>query len=279
MSENQNRGIRDFSQYDSMTTEELEQILRLDAEAPEGAESDTEELLYVMEVLARRRNTNIAGKTAQEAWESFQENYMPKECTSQQKRKSPSSWYRRGIAAAATIALVILIPISVRALSWGEFWEIVARWAKETFSFVSSGNTEYSEPEPDDNLEYSSLQDILQKNGLDASILPSCIPEGFALERIEKDVTPIQELYSAFYLDGNRNLCIQVRTYLSADIQNSEAGENPGEIYTLNGINYYIFENKDQIRTVWITGSYECLISGDLSVDEIKMMIDSIRKG
>ena len=36
MSENQNCGIRDFSKYDEMTTEELEEILRLDAETPAG---------------------------------------------------------------------------------------------------------------------------------------------------------------------------------------------------------------------------------------------------
>ena len=42
MSENQNCGIRDFSKYDEMTTEELEEILRLDAEMIDGQESDTE---------------------------------------------------------------------------------------------------------------------------------------------------------------------------------------------------------------------------------------------
>ena len=48
MSENLNRGARDFSKYDTMATADLEEILRLDAESPEGAESDTELLLYVM---------------------------------------------------------------------------------------------------------------------------------------------------------------------------------------------------------------------------------------
>ena len=77
MSENLNR---DFSKYEAMSTEELEEILRLDAEAPEGAQSDTELVLYILEVLASRRNTNnITGNTAQEAWESFQQNYMPEE--------------------------------------------------------------------------------------------------------------------------------------------------------------------------------------------------------
>ena len=56
MSEDQNRGSRDFSRYDAMTTEDLEQILRSDASAPMEQETDTELILHVMEVLANRRN-------------------------------------------------------------------------------------------------------------------------------------------------------------------------------------------------------------------------------
>ena len=57
MSEQLDRRARDFSKFDSMTTEALQQILRLDAMKPEGEESDAEELFYIMGVLAdRRRN-------------------------------------------------------------------------------------------------------------------------------------------------------------------------------------------------------------------------------
>ena len=68
MSENQNRRVGNLSKYDAMTTEELEEILRLDAEAPQEQESDIEMILYIMEVLAKRkRNNGHTGKTAQEA--------------------------------------------------------------------------------------------------------------------------------------------------------------------------------------------------------------------
>ena len=78
MPEKQNRRIGDLSKYDAMTTEELEEILRWDAQAPEEQESDTEMILYIMEVLAKRkRNNGHTGKTALEAYESFKQNYMP----------------------------------------------------------------------------------------------------------------------------------------------------------------------------------------------------------
>ena len=43
MSDILNRKASDFSKYDSMETEKLEEFLRLDSEAPEGEEADTEE--------------------------------------------------------------------------------------------------------------------------------------------------------------------------------------------------------------------------------------------
>ena len=54
MSENRNR---DYSKYDAMTTQELEEILRLDASAPEGEESDTELLLYVKNADSAKRKS------------------------------------------------------------------------------------------------------------------------------------------------------------------------------------------------------------------------------
>ena len=277
MSENLNR---DFSKYEAMSTEELEEILRLDAEAPEGAQSDTELVLYILEVLASRRNTNnITGNTAQEAWESFQQNYMPEEPQKPVGTKKPVLWMRKLAAAAAVVALLIFIPISARAITLEEMWDIFARWAKETFSFVSGGSAEVSEPMAGDQREFSSLQELLQKEMRDSSIVPTWIPEGFALDKIEKDSSPMREIYTVRYANGDRKIRIQVTTYLSEDILNHEIEHDPVKIYTYNGIYYYIFENEDQLRAAWFVDSYECLIAGDVSIDELKIMIDSIQKG
>lgn len=271
---------RDFSRYEAMTTEELEEILRLDAEAPEGAQSDTELILYILEVLASRRNAkNITGNTAQAAWESFQQNYMPEEPQKSVDTKQPAFWIRKLSAAAAVVALLIFIPITTSALTLEEVWDIFARWAKETFSFVSGENTEVSEPMSDDQREFTSLQEMLQKENCDPTIVPTWIPDGFVLEKIERGASPILEIYTVLYLDGNKELRIQVQTHLSEDIRNNEIENDPIEIYAQNGIDYYIFKNEDQLFVTWMVESYECFISGDVSIDEVKTMIDSIRKG
>ena len=277
MSDNLNR---DFSKYETMETEELEEILRLDAETPEGVETDTELVLFILEVLARRKNTkNITGNTAQKAWESFEQNYMPEKSRKSATVHKSAPWLRRLTAAAAVIALLIVIPISTKALTLEEVWNIFARWAKETFSFVSGDDTNVSEPVVNDGLEYSSMQEMLKKYDRDYSLVPTWIPGGFILESFKRDVTPAQETYLARYINGNKKFSIRVQNYLGEDFQKVEIEEEYSEIYPYEGVDYYLFENVDQSRAFWVVGSYECIISGDLSIDELKLMIDSIGKG
>ena len=38
---------KDYSKYDEMSTESLEELLRLDAELPDGEGSDIDEIVYI----------------------------------------------------------------------------------------------------------------------------------------------------------------------------------------------------------------------------------------
>lgn len=286
MSENQDRRILDLSKYDTMATEELEEILRLDSEAPEGQESDTEVLLYVMEVLANRRNTNNTGKTAQQAWESFQQQYLPEEEESLEytlENKKPAKrtqpWLRRLIAAAAVIGLLVSIPLTAGAFGWEDIWNAIAKWAKETFSFVSGDDTQVSEPDTEDTLQYTSLEQVLFDARGEENLVPAWIPEGYQLEEIMIEEDPVRKAYFAFYLNGEKALQILVQTYQTTDSENIEVEKEPLEIYEVSGVQYYIVANDEQLRAAWTKDSYECYISGDLTIEEIKMMIDSIGKG
>ena len=279
MSDNQSRGTRDFTKYDSMETEALEEILRLDAEAPEGQESDMEEILYIMEVLAERKKI-ITGNTTLESWNSFQQDYLCNGVSPAKKTEKPARpWLRRMIAAAAVIAILITIPLTAKAFSWDSLWNTFAKWAKETFSFVTVDQPAATEPSPDNMLEYDSLQEALTATNGDSTIVPTWIPDGYRLNDLRITETPLQNVYICKYQKETSVLIITVRSYINTDAEKIEITENLFEIYEASGIKYYIFSNKEQIRAAWIKDSYECFISGELTVAEIKMMIDSIGKG
>lgn len=285
MSENRNRGIRDYSQYDSMTSEELEQILRSDAEAPEGAEPDVELLLYIMGVLAdRRRNSENTGNTAQEAYESFKKYYLPREENEsdtqsvETPKKRPLVWLRRLSAAAAVLAFVFLGSLTANAFGF-DIWNSVAKWAQETFFFESGAQTEVDTPSSDEKVPYSSLQDALSRNNEDSSTIPTWIPDGFQLVELEMTSNPLRRKYTALYQNDEAFFKISVQSCIDSDPEQIERSEGFVETYESEGVIYYFFTNYNLTRVAWINGSYECYISGALTIEQLKTMIDSIEKG
>ena len=279
MSENLKRSNPDFSKYDSMSIGELEEILRADAQGPERDDSDVDEILYVMEVLAKKRRQNgIAGKTALEAYQEFQQHYLPMvEEESQPQRKSNVIPFRRIATIAASLVLVFTLATSANAFSFKDIWNAVAKWAEETFSF--SIGVEASDPKEDDFFEYTSIIDALSGNGRDKSVAPSWIPQSFELLEIIIDKNPVQETYIAIYSLDQSRLKISVQTFLSTEPEQIEITAKYQEIYSSCGIDYYIFRNNDLLQAAWINGEYECYIAGNVSINELKQMIDSIGKG
>lgn len=281
MSENQNRGISDLSQYDAMTTEELEEILRLDAQAPEEQESDTDKILYIMEVLTERKRKNgHTGKTALEAYESFKQNYIPEveepdirdEKSVTVKNRFPR--WLRGLTAAAAV-LVILVLGSVTAKAFGmDLWKTVVQWTQETFHFGEWGNANTN-----DDLQYISLQEALEKGKITTPLAPNWFPIGYELFEITVELKPLQTAYKAEYINGEQSLVITVRDHLDGDPIYAEQSEGLVEEYEVSGITYYLFSNYEYNRAVWIYESYECDISGEVTIDELKKMIDSIQEG
>ena len=286
MPKKNDRNVQDFSKYDAMTSEELAQLLRLDSEAPEGNGLDIDTLLYITGVLAEREKTNNnTGKTAQEAWISFQQHYMPseEECLETEEAKpvkSRNPWVRRAIAAAAVVALVVAVPLTAKALNWEEIWTAVATWAKETFSFVREDQPEVDEPATQNTRQYESLEQALSETKRQEGLVPKWIPEGFELENIDVRENPMQRYYIAIYQNGDKHLTISIRSYGENDPERVEINENLVEVYNASGIEYYIFSNDvDMLLAIWHKDTYECCISGKITIEEIKKMIDSIPKG
>ena len=287
MSENTNRRYQDFAKYDAMTTEELEEILRLDLDAPQEQESDTEVLLHIMELLAQRRKNDTvrSEKTALEAFESFQHNYMPKDihtATSNRKRKTnnrkPIRWLRTLAATVALVAIVFLGSVTAKAFGL-DIWKAVVQWTEDTFHISIRDPKDTEGPGKNDNLPYASLEEALEKGEADAKLVPTWFPEGFEISKIIVEDTPLQKIYSAIYHRGTDSIKIIVRHYLISDPVFVEQSEELVETYDALGVTYYLFSNKMNVKAVWISQSFECVISGTITITELKDMINSITKG
>ena len=150
----------------------------------------------------------------------------------------------------------------------------MVNWAQETFCFTVG--VEVSEPKAEDEQEYISFQDALCEFNIPVDLVPATIPDEFSLSDIKVEETPMQRTYIAVYENNEALFKVTVRTFRTNRPEQIEKSGNIIEQYTARGVDYYIFSNYNQNRAVWLIGEYECSISGQVSVDSIKTMIESI---
>ena len=290
MPDTQNRNEDVFAKYNAMSTEELQQILREDASKPEGQEeTSTEALFYIMEVLAQRRRARNEGKTPEEALEAFHKYYEEDEEFSNSEREpvvlrkkntNMPNWIKRMVAVAAIIILIFSGSITAKAFGF-DLWEIIVKWTQENFHFgyTQNGESTENQPQSGDNLAYAGLQAALDEFDIRSEVVPTWIPDGYVETDVRTFDTPKQRQFSAKYENGNNIIKIWVADYLEAYPSQIEQSESTVEIYESNGIKYHLIVDNDQLRAAWIIDSLECYISGPLSVEEMKQVIDSIEKG
>ena len=279
MSEKLDRRERDFSKFDSMTTEALQQILRLDAMKPIGEESDTEELFYIMEVLAdrRRNDSTFTGKTAQQAFEEFQKYYMPEDAAQEsadavpERKNNPSVlWLRRLGTLAAALAIVFFTTLTANAFGFDLFGK-VAKWSAEIFHFEGSQNATIAPADISSN-EFSSLQQALEQYNISTRLIPSWLPAGHSLSELRISENTRENVIYSKYLNNKTEdeLSITIKQVLVGNPFNIEKSDDLVEIYSVDGIAYYIFQNHDTIHVSWVVDNFECLIVCKLPIDTVK---------
>jgi len=282
----QNRTGRDFSMYDAMDDEQLRQILRDDASKTEGEDTDLELMLHIMEVLARRRRETSKDISPEESLEQFKKKYtytdnslISEKRPAKKKTVGFSRWQKWVATIAAVLVLVFGSAITAQAFGF-DLFEIIAKWTRETFhlsSYDDVGNVD--EPSPNTKNPYASLQDALDKYQVEYKLVPSWIPEGYVEDSVETKETPKQRVYVAKYVREDGTIKIRIADYLSGYPLQIEQSEDLIEKYEYNGVDYYIFNNYEQLRVVWVKEHYECCIIGDLTISEMKEIIESIEKG
>ena len=280
MSEKFDRRPQNYSEYDAMSTEQLQEILRLDAHCTDGIGMDTDELFYIMEVLsAREENSGTnSGKTVQEAYDSFRKHYLPQEDPAPVSRKSNvmPAWLRRAVAAVAVMAIFITATVTVNAFGF-DLWGKVAQWSEDFFRFEDETQaTMPSDPDKSNTLGFATLQEALAANKISQRLAPTWIPGGYYLDEVECFESPREMSIYANYKKGEDKIKISIRKLVGTNPEDVEISENLIEAYEANGVTYYIFSNNTNLQAAWVLEEYECLIIGRLTIDEMKAILNSI---
>ena len=298
-------GNRDYSQFCSMSMEQLEEILRMDAMLSDEDEPDMDAILYIMEVLAEREKEKpTRGFTDVEtALNTFNEKYRPyagggkslyededeDSAISDGMEEAPFTTagharhfrrrnvFRVAIIAAALVALLLAGTITAYAFSF-DLWGTVAKWGLETFGFQV---TETVDSDPvgimgDVTKPHDVLQAALDNYGITVPVAPMWIPEGFELTEFKIDASFVWTLFDVAYTNEGRFLSVHIVQLYGEPGAVYEKDGNEVAIYERDGIEHYLMTNLGHQLAAWQCGDLECSIGGEISREELIQMIDSI---
>ena len=272
----------EFAHYDSMTTEELQEILRKHAHDELETEPDTDELYYIMEVLVRRKEEEDphAFRSDEEALADFRENYMSRAMQAGRAKvaRFPNRAFRVAVAVLA-IVVILVVGTSVTAEAFHvDIWGKFATWTKEIFQFTDNPKgTTAAIPEEENNAELKSLQDALNQHEVTEKLAPTWMPKGYTSKDMRIMNSPRVLNISAVYEKDGSDLIIKICQTIGVPAEQVEKNDNLLEVYVVDGVEYYIFSNTETLQAAWSIGEFECIIGGKITLEEMKKMIDSIK--
>lgn len=183
-------------------------------------------------------------------------------------------WRRGLVTVAATMAAVLALMIGAQAAGIDVFGNL-ARWTDETFHFILPGQ------EPEVSPYYEPFRKALEDNGLPGELAPKWYPEGFVTEGPRVEESKRGRTVSLFFKNKAGKTCtVAINKGQNADRFSSKIYEKDSasvEIYTSGEKRFYIFANfKGTTMAVWSNEEFDEIIRGELSVEEVKNIIDSI---
>lgn len=294
-----------------LSTEQLEELLRADFESDEN--SDVDVIFHILEVIEEREKKHPTGRlpNATMAWEEFQQYYnipdgedmqlYPYGQAAEDETESPSVEQTAVVSQlscthhslwnilVASVAVIVFLSGMVVAQAAGiDVFGAIGQWTEDTFHFVSSWKQQTSYQNRDSkkgtNPENSQYQTAIQKTlkicGIDESLAPSWYPSDVTISEPQILSNDYSEMVRFSFSDGKDK-------FFSIDITRNQTIEDliastfekdnaPVEQYTSGTKTFYIFSNEDTITATWSSDILVETIAGNLQIDELKTIIDSI---
>lgn len=270
--------------WEEMTTQELEDLLWRDFAADQEGFLDPADILAMTEVINSREEDTPTDADLQAAWETFRARIREEEPTptesipeeapaavpfAKPERKKPGRKKLRWAVVAAAVVCLLAVP----ALG-GDGVENLVQWTEQHFSFLPQNNLPQECPGA---VTYAEVQETVAQLTIQ-SVLPTWYPEGTMLEEMEiNDLlngTSVDVLFSL----GEDVFSLSISVYDTKQEGTAQYEKNEGyvEPYYVNHVPHYIMENMGRRTAAWQNGNTENAIQGDLTVEELKQMIDSI---
>ena len=183
---------------------------------------------------------------------------------------------------AVLVAMVTILSCGVASAFGIDIFQAVADWTSETFGFSRTiaepvgGNNKPSKANP-----FFYLQEDVS-NLTDLKVVPTQAANSVVSvgDTIISEVEDKQKITCNFqFEDSKREFSINIWVYsvIPEDYKGSyQKDGNNVEEFVVDGITHYLMKNNDSASATWTNGNVECLIQGDLKMEELEKMVESI---
>lgn len=176
--------------------------------------------------------------------------------------------------AGAFAAAVLCLVVTANAFGYNPI-QALFRWVNDTIQIYSNPSGLLELP-PDDPGEYHSLDEALEANGLESADRITWIPKDYSLANVRVSPRSKTVQVSAIYGAERGELAIRILALNADDWGGKAEGDIEGTPYMHNDVTYYISSNFDITKAGWEDEKYSYVVSGQISEEEVKKMIDSI---
>lgn len=221
------------------------------------------------------------GFDPQKSLADFHEKYAALlEPQKEEKRQNHRS--RRVFFAVAAVAAVLTSMVTAQAFGV-DIFGFFGRWTNDIFTLTSSADKagyqkRFYPMEEGQTTTYSSLRDALDDFQLDLPLFPFWIPERFPEQEAVGTVTPdglrIRTSFFAEEEGGQEALTVEYSE--SGEEGLADVMEKASLIYEAGEISHYVTTEQGHCTAVWIQDDLQCGISGDVTEEEMKDILDSL---
>lgn len=149
------------------------------------------------------------------------------------------------------------------------------QWVNDTIQIVSNPSGLMELPS-DNHTEYHSLDEALDANGFDSASRITWIPQDYSLSSVQaRSLTDLTKV-SAIFESERGELVIEIRAFNSTEWCGTVESDFDGEVYQHNDFIYYVSSNYEFTIAGWLDDTYSYEISGQITKEEIKKIIESI---
>lgn len=265
-----------YSDLDDEAVDEMEQILAvLREKAPFHHPHTTEEMWSEFRSEHTEEFAELGIRKNEDAEEVIDEEPKVDVIEKRSGTRLAAAHSRRGrrflravMVAAAMVVFIIAATVTASAMGYN-LWGWLPKWDSELLSFESES------PQIETNsISLHGIPSVLTSLGIDEPLYPTWLPDDMARTEyvFEEDPFILHEAYSG----NDRFLSITISPSSGSETAKYQKLQNPPTEYENSNVVHYIFDNSNNLQAVWNTGAYSTVIAGNITLDEMKRIIDSV---